>query len=107
MCFFYSSRRRHTRYWRDWSSDVCSSDLADQAFDPAVDQAALGQRERGGLAAVGLVERLVAAPHHAEVVDGARVALQIGRAPCRGRVESSVGAVTLKKKHDILLDITC
>src|SRR3712207_8418608 len=26
MCFF-SSRRRHTRYWRDWSSDVCSSDL--------------------------------------------------------------------------------
>src|ERR1035437_1362286 len=22
-----SSRRRHTRYWRDWSSDVCSSDL--------------------------------------------------------------------------------
>src|SRR3712207_8331957 len=26
FCFF-SSRRRHTRYWRDWSSDVCSSDL--------------------------------------------------------------------------------
>src|SRR3712207_6879605 len=25
--FFFSSRRRHTRYWRDWSSDVCSSDL--------------------------------------------------------------------------------
>src|SRR5258707_5406873 len=24
---FFSSRRRHTRYWRDWSSDVCSSDL--------------------------------------------------------------------------------
>src|SRR5947209_11407806 len=28
MSFFFSSRRRHTRYWRDWSSDVCSSDLA-------------------------------------------------------------------------------
>src|SRR3712207_8488575 len=27
VCFFFSSRRRHTRYWRDWSSDVCSSDL--------------------------------------------------------------------------------
>src|SRR3712207_9087818 len=27
MSFFFSSRRRHTRYWRDWSSDVCSSDL--------------------------------------------------------------------------------
>src|SRR3712207_9531595 len=26
--FFFASRRRHTRYWRDWSSDVCSSDLA-------------------------------------------------------------------------------
>src|SRR5947209_19873961 len=25
--FFFSSRGRHTRYWRDWSSDVCSSDL--------------------------------------------------------------------------------
>src|SRR5690606_40763045 len=24
--FFYSSRRRHTRFSRDWSSDVCSSD---------------------------------------------------------------------------------
>src|SRR5258707_9179487 len=27
VIFFFSSRRRHTRYWRDWSSDVCSSDL--------------------------------------------------------------------------------
>src|SRR5699024_11452937 len=26
-CFFFSSRRRHTRSKRDWSSDVCSSDL--------------------------------------------------------------------------------
>src|SRR5215469_4879466 len=26
--FFFSSRRRHTRSLRDWSSDVCSSDLA-------------------------------------------------------------------------------
>src|SRR3712207_6840657 len=30
LFFFFSSRRRHTRYWRDWSSDVCSSDLAPQ-----------------------------------------------------------------------------
>src|SRR3989449_5620376 len=27
--FFFSSRRRHTRCSRDWSSDVCSSDLAE------------------------------------------------------------------------------
>src|SRR5207245_5512916 len=26
-CFFFSSRIRHTRCYRDWSSDVCSSDL--------------------------------------------------------------------------------
>src|SRR5476651_2736039 len=30
--FFLSSRRRHTRYWRDWSSDVCSSDLLTVAY---------------------------------------------------------------------------
>src|SRR5690606_40281499 len=28
LLFFFSSRRRHTRFSRDWSSDVCSSDLA-------------------------------------------------------------------------------
>src|SRR5437660_12843186 len=27
VVFFFSSRRRHTRWPRDWSSDVCSSDL--------------------------------------------------------------------------------
>src|SRR5690606_40957638 len=27
VLFFFSSRRRHTRFSRDWSSDVCSSDL--------------------------------------------------------------------------------
>src|SRR5207253_6474341 len=27
VMFFFSSRRRHTRWPRDWSSDVCSSDL--------------------------------------------------------------------------------
>src|SRR5690606_40582730 len=27
VAFFFSSRRRHTRFSRDWSSDVCSSDL--------------------------------------------------------------------------------
>src|SRR5205809_5469995 len=29
VVFFFSSRRRHTRCSRDWSSDVCSSDLTD------------------------------------------------------------------------------
>src|SRR5687768_18388920 len=41
--FFFSSRRRHTRCSRDWSSDVCSSDLLDAS----------------GLRQVHLVERVV------------------------------------------------
>src|SRR5690625_6608842 len=44
--FFFSSRRRHTRWPRDWSSDVCSSDLtnpenANEESCDYVDQAAL------------------------------------------------------------------
>src|SRR5690606_40113663 len=31
FCFFFSSRRRHTSFSRDWSSDVCSSDLSTDA----------------------------------------------------------------------------
>src|SRR5688500_20055915 len=31
LLFFFSSRRRHTRLQGDWSSDVCSSDLGDEA----------------------------------------------------------------------------
>src|SRR5690606_39380768 len=41
--FFFSSRRRHTRFSRDWSSDVCSSDLADdRAIEAGVRPADLG-----------------------------------------------------------------
>src|SRR5690606_19271451 len=35
--FFFSSRRRHTRFSRDWSSDVCSSDLTPAPDGAAVD----------------------------------------------------------------------
>src|SRR3712207_5592027 len=41
--FFFSSRRRHTRYWRDWSSDVCSSDLFSMAV--MLDGEALSEAE--------------------------------------------------------------
>src|SRR5207247_5145772 len=34
--FFFSSRRRHTRSTRDWSSDVCSSDLAIRFLEQVV-----------------------------------------------------------------------
>ena len=40
-CFFFSSRRRHTRCSRDWSSDVCSSDLSGDFILP-IDTAATG-----------------------------------------------------------------
>ena len=33
--FFFSSRRRHTRFTSDWSSDVCSSDLGKLKLDPS------------------------------------------------------------------------
>ena len=36
MYFFFSSRRRHTRLRRDWSSDVCSSDLP-ETLDAVLD----------------------------------------------------------------------
>src|SRR3712207_7166601 len=36
--FFFSSRRRHTRYWRDWSSDVCSSDLPREGWTSVYDE---------------------------------------------------------------------
>src|SRR5690625_5848750 len=38
LFFFFSSRRRHTRWPRDWSSDVCSSDLK-IGFAPTLDEA--------------------------------------------------------------------
>src|SRR5207237_764986 len=40
--FFYSTRRRHTSFKCDWSSDVCSSDLADSARGRAVRRARRG-----------------------------------------------------------------
>src|SRR6266542_1374135 len=35
-CFFFSRRRRHTRCYRDWSSDVCSSDLSEPLSIPSM-----------------------------------------------------------------------
>src|SRR5256712_1815841 len=48
--FFFSSRRRHTRSDRDWSSDVCSSDLRSvPAHEQLVRQVAGRQRPHGEL----------------------------------------------------------
>src|SRR5690554_7559751 len=63
--FFFSSRRRHTRCGRDWSSDVCSSDLLIQGGEGALDYGLVEQagrlgrvEQRIGLAATaGLTEQ--------------------------------------------------
>src|SRR5690348_18287300 len=99
--FFFSSRRRHTRWTGDWSSDVCSSDLLE--LDRDAHQAAgvdgvvgrVGQLALVDLVAGGLVGQLVVrgAGDDLELELG-----EIGRASCRGRVWMSGGAVVLKKK---------
>src|SRR5699024_11928018 len=70
--FFFSSRRRHTRSKRDWSSDVCSSDL--MITNWATTPMAMGQGRRATSLRSGIVS----------------VNPKIGRASCRERVESTV-----------------
>src|SRR3712207_526486 len=52
--FFFSSRRRHTRYWRDWSSDVCSSDLVASGLADQARTALAGGSWGGYLTLLGL-----------------------------------------------------
>src|SRR5208282_5260429 len=55
LCFFFfSSRRRHTRCYRDWSSDVCSSDLA---WRPAHHGRNQGDRDQRRICGVALHAR--------------------------------------------------
>src|SRR5690606_40616114 len=62
--FFFSSRRRHTRFSRDWSSDVCSSDLAWLHVDGAMAGAALLLPECRPLAAgIGSADSIVINAH--------------------------------------------
>src|SRR5215217_8306041 len=69
--FFFSSRRRHTRYWRDWSSDVCSSDLQRVKRRALVDRKA----PPGALRlAVDLGDAVAAAPDEVGVEADHRVA---------------------------------
>src|SRR2546429_1487100 len=60
IVFYFSSRRRHTRCSRDWSSDVCSSDLWDeamQAYDSALkSDPSLVFAQQGKLRATGRAE---------------------------------------------------
>src|SRR5262249_58288420 len=81
FCFFFSSRRRHTRLVSDWSSDVCSSDLARAAVRAA-------RSARGPGRAGGPPDRAARSARRDE----------IGRASCRGKVEIWGGGGVFKKK---------
>src|SRR3712207_6889479 len=86
--FFFSSRRRHTRYWRDWSSDVCSSDLVSAGGQSGA--APAGEQNRALF--TGGAERdredgrsLGGALHHAEPgVSGRSEERRVGK-ECRSR----------------------
>src|SRR3712207_6174720 len=58
--FFFSSRRRHTRYWRDWSSNVCSSDLTRRQPVDRVEHPELHASEVGRADFTPLERRLLA-----------------------------------------------
>src|SRR5438094_2256955 len=78
--FFFSSRRRHTRSYGDWSSDVCSSDLVADAVTVGVCDGWIGSPDSPGRAAEDALEFL-------QVRQSVTVGIQIGRASCRERVE--------------------
>src|SRR5947209_8919262 len=102
--FFFSSRRRHTRYWRDWSSDVCSSDLQDDrplwrdGSSHLTHEPGKGPARRPS----GILERPIrfgyASRLHAARPAGDR-ASQIGRASCRERVRIAEGACAAKNSY--------
>src|SRR5699024_11490236 len=91
--FFVSSRRRHTRSKRDWSSDVCSSDLPDVAGILTPGQVAglqiAGQRGLARLLMLSLLAAGVGWKHVVPALLGfayaGHVSIQIGRASCRER----------------------
>src|SRR5439155_11036410 len=68
--FFFSSRRRHTRWPRDWSSDVCSSDLVPEGTPEG--DALLQCGPRGRYVALGQpdLSQAAEAEHHSAGVAG-------------------------------------
>src|SRR5699024_12098142 len=90
--FFFSSRRRHTRSKRDWSSDVCSSDL----LPPHSPGWCPGQPRARRPALPPVRSRRTCRAHRRP--RSPPPPAKIGRASCRERVESSVGGVALKEE---------
>src|SRR3712207_3047148 len=108
--FFFSSRRRHTRYWRDWSSDVCSSDLRRMICRQGGTEPPFTRRKRNMarkfttalLAAAALAASLGAA--------GAQTAIRIGLAEDPDVLDPTlartyVGRIVFSSLCDKLFDI--
>src|SRR5690606_39831805 len=107
--FFFSSRRRHTIFSRDWSSDVCSSDL-DQKVALAAAIAANDRQAARHRLEENETESLVIARRDVEVRDREQLVLRhvvhgsvkpykIGRATCRER-KSNVQVTTERKESE-------
>src|SRR5205809_7019980 len=106
--FFFSSRRRHTRCSRDWSSDVCSSDLHDQpqlimlAVPVAVaPPAGAAPKVTVGVKVLGYLPRLVT--FTLVTLPPVVTVVEIGRASCRERVEKTVMGGGVKGKKNRML----
>src|SRR5690625_7928437 len=104
MFFFFSSRRRHTRWRRDWSSDVCSSDLPHWGTDPCPGDPEAVEVLAGRLQDYGERAGLVSAFFEGASEDLA--AAEIGRASCRVRVKKYFddGSFKIRKTNSVLLD---
>src|SRR5690625_6915717 len=98
MCFFFSSRRRHTRWPRDWSSDVCSSDLDDERVD-LLNRMFQPVNELLGQGASAIDSRLATFKADVKKIDNKYIVEaelpEIGRASCRERVKIWVVAVVV------------
>src|SRR5207237_7746805 len=90
MFFFFSSRRRHTRFKCDWSSDVCSSDLAGDFLMGAPD-AEEDERpvHRVYVSEFSIGRFTVTNDDYAQFIRATGYP-EIGRASCRERVWRSV-----------------
>src|SRR5207248_3852525 len=94
--FFFSSRRRHTRSYGDWSSDVCSSDLQAEtiAVVPSTLWSLTVDPNRPGSLVQSVDGLALAARAVRDQLSNDTwmvLAGEIGRASCRERVEVSVG----------------
>src|SRR5437763_5018120 len=88
--FFFSSRRRHTRYIGDWSSDVCSSDLAVMNFREWLFEPIIKEITKMAMNQADLDTALTKLGQDVTAIVAQITALvEIGRASCRERVSMS------------------